>query len=332
MAVSNSAFETEIGTVIVAIFVVLVAVYALYRYLRRRGPELATREGRSVIEDRAYNQIRIGQAAADRLARMGVDVTEAQELLRRAETARLGGDYDNSIDLSRRSTNLLAAARTGGGPLPSSEMDRPSSASAGPRSIPTSPTVSSAGASSFAAFPTISSAAEDSGRSAESGSTPTPGSNRAPKNKMEAHFQLSVCKDELDHSRAGQSEAQSFRDAEKLYANGQTAYDREDYTEALRLALKGRRTLGTRVEALPVTATSSSTVSSARTAAARAAGPVSDEPTFGQKCANCGRIAGPADQFCRECGAPMAPVLCTNCGTPLLAGDRFCGKCGATQT
>ncbi|MGC2290276.1 MAG: zinc ribbon domain-containing protein [Thermoplasmata archaeon] len=335
MAVSSSTLDAEIGVVIVAIFVVLVGVYALYRYLKRRGPELAAREGKSVLDDRSYNQIQIGEAAADRLGRTGVDVTTAKELLKRAEAARAGGSYDMSIDLAKKAQDALAAARPGGTSLDGASRARPAVSSSVAPSLSASPSVHPTVSPTYTAPPTVPFVVSvgDSGREPEA--APASISNRPPKNKLEAHFQLSLAQDELDQARAQKSATQGFQDADHLRSDGQTAYDKQDYTEALRLALKSRRTLGTRIEALPVSAVSPSSPAAGDSpeaaAAARASGFLSDPPTFGQKCPQCGRTAAATDQFCRACGGPIAPAVCSRCGAPLLAGDRFCGKCGTTQ-
>jgi hypothetical protein len=334
--VSTGTLDTEIGVVIVGIFVVLVGVYALYRYLRRRGPELAAREGKNVIADRAYNQIRIGQVAAERLGQTGVDVGEVKELLRRAEVARAGGNYELSIDLAKKAADRLAAARSGGTLLSNPSSTRSTASSTAPTSGPSPPSMHAGASGGFTPPPAVPFIAEEVGSGGEPAVIPEPISNRPPKNKMEAHFQLSLAQDELDKSRNTKSAAPTFREAENFQRSGQAAYDKQDYTEALRLALKSRRTLGTRIEALPVATVPAASVNpgnaTAALAAERAGGTVSDAPTFGQKCVKCGRIAAATDQFCRGCGAPITPALCTSCGAPLLAGDRFCGKCGATQT
>jgi hypothetical protein len=332
--VSTGTLDAEIGVVIIAIFVVLVGVYGLYRYLKRRGPELAAREAKSVLDDRSYNQIRLGQAAADRLERTGVDVTAAREYFRRAEAARAGGNFQGAIDLAKQGQDSLAKSRSdaGGFQSPAASLSSaPLSRTPGVASAAARPVASAA----FAGPPTAPFVAGGLAGGAELGSDPEPTPDRPPKNKMEAHFQLSVLHDELEQARPSKSGTQGFRDALALNGQGQAAYDKQDFTEALRLALKSRRTLGTRVEGLPVTAvaknTSTTSESAAAMAAARSSGTGDASPTFGQKCAKCGRTAAGTDQFCRGCGAPIAPAQCAGCGTPLLAGDRFCGKCGATQ-
>ncbi len=332
--VSTGTLDTEIGVVIAAIFAVLVAVYLLYRYLRRRGPELAARESKSVLDDRSYNQIRIGQAAADRLAQTGIDVTAAKELFRRAETARASGNYETSIELSKRGQDVLAAARSGGngmaGSLPTvtlSSVAVPRPAAGGALRSSTAP--------GYTAPPAAPVIAGDTARAPEVGAPLEPATDRPPKNKMEAHFQLSVVQDELDQARSTKSRTKAFQDADSLRKQGQAAYDKQDFTEALRLALKSRRTLGTRVEALPVSVVPASATTpggpvNAGTGAKNSGG-VASPGASGPNCSQCGRTAAATDQFCRSCGAPITPAMCTNCGAPLVAGDRFCGKCGATQ-
>jgi hypothetical protein len=324
--------EIDIAIVLVAVFVILVGLYMFNRYMKRRTPEFAQREGKAVLDDRSYNQIRIGQAAAERLGRTGVDVSAAKALLDRAEAARSAGNYEMSIELAKKAQDSLAAARAGANPLPTA-------AAAGPASSPVpsrAPSASSPGnrASTPAAYtapPTVPFIAGEAAAPPEGAGPPEGPSNRPPKNKMEAHFQIELAQDELEQVRTTKSSTKGFREADILWTNAQKAYDKQDFTEALRLALKSRRTLGARVEALPVSTVPSTTSPAKAEVAGRDPGSLTDQPTFGQKCPQCGRIAAPSDQFCRGCGTAIAPALCSNCGAPLLMGDRYCGKCGATQ-
>lgn len=332
MAVSSSTFQAEVAGVLVAVSLVVVAIYALFRYMRRRGPELAAREGRAVLEDRSYNRIRIGHAAADHLARSGVDVSSARALLEKADTFRKGGDHTSAIEFSKKAQDLLAAARSADSSLPSGGTLRSSSAvavggqdAAPPSRVPIGSSPDTPG-SAAAVIP--------NGLPAGSGgeSSSVQGANRPPKNKMEAHFQLSVARDELEQARASKSDTPAYQGAETFLAQGQQAYDRADCTEALRLALKSRRTLGARVEALPLTTPSTATVAPTEApSTGRGGGESPEDLSSGPRCSNCGRPALAADQFCRGCGARIAPTPCVQCGAPLVAGDRFCGKCGAVQ-
>ena len=54
----------------------------------------------------------------------------------------------------------------------------------------------------------------------------------------------------------------------------------------------------------------------------------------GWTCPACGTDGGPADKFCKRCGAPMkteptaVPSNCSGCGTKLTGSERFCPRCG----
>ncbi len=322
--VSSATLYGEIGIVLAAIFVILTGLYLLNRYMKRRGPELALREGRGVLDDRSHNQIRLGRSAAERLSREGIDVSEATHLLDRAEVARKAGNLEMSIELAGKAKDLLAAARSSNGPVGSAASSMAASRPATSRPPP----AADPGATAATPSPPVLVGPETgiSNGPVSGGSTDAP-VNRPPRNKMEAHFQLSLVQDELDKARPEKGRTKVYKDAEALRAQAQTAYDAQDFTEALRLALKSRRTLGTRVEGFPASAPTP-----AATAPTPEPGTPASQPTFGQKCAKCGRVAAASDQFCRGCGAPIAPAVCGSCGAPLLSGDRFCGKCGAVQT
>ena len=330
-----STLQYEIFGVFIAAIGVVVALWAFNRYLRGRGPELALREGKSVLDDRAYNQVRIAEAAADRLARTGADVTAAKALLDRAEAARASGTYSVAIELAKKAQDLLAAARSG---EPSLGASTTAGLTASPIAVtsPSFPSTGQAPASVSGPSGSLSSPTPVYLEPSNAAGMGLPGATgRPPKNQMEAHFQLSVAKDELAKARTSKPGPKSFREADRQFAAAQAAYDRQDFTEALRLALRSRRTLGARVEGLPVS-TVPSAVSSAGGSPVTAVGtdsgsPAAGDPTFGQKCPKCGRVAAANDQFCRVCGSAIPPALCRNCGAPLLTGDRFCGKCGATQ-
>ncbi len=328
--VSSATLYGEIGIVLAAIFVILTGLYLLNRYMKRRGPELALREGRGVLDDRSHNQIRLGRSAAERLAREGVDVSEATRLLDRADVARQARNFEMSIELSSKAKDLLAGARTVASPAGSGVTSATVSPGFPAASAGTGVVTPPAFSASAGPVPAVS-ATPFVGPGAANGPiadspTESPG-NRPPRNKMEAHFQLSLVQDEIDQARGDKSRTRAFKDADALRTKAQAAYDAQDYTEALRLALKSRRTLGTRVEGLPVSPTMTTPAETTPEP-----GTAASQPTFGQKCAKCGRVASSSDQFCRGCGAPITPAVCSACGAPLLAGDRFCGKCGAVQT
>jgi uncharacterized OB-fold protein len=51
-------------------------------------------------------------------------------------------------------------------------------------------------------------------------------------------------------------------------------------------------------------------------------------------CPACGRIALPDDEYCRGCGAELAPARprCPRCGRMVVPGDLYCRDCGTGLT
>jgi hypothetical protein len=339
MASGTPTFTYEIGAVLALILVAIGALYAFNRYMQRRFGALATRETHLIVADRAYNQIRIGRAAADRLARSGTDVSEARALLDRAESAREARSYDDSIALVKKAQEQLALARSGAAGLASLTSPERSAASARPEGSSPTPYPAGTTAKQPSELPEVGESPPlVSGTAAIEGPVPTiEPPRRPPKNKLEARFQLSLATDELKRAEESSPRPKGLPEALRLRSAGQEAFDREDFTEALRLALRSRRTLGSRVEGLPASTPASPPTTgpaptgggSARPASSPAPG--SDRGS-GAVCPACGRVTGPDDRFCRTCGAPMVAPACTHCGAPLQAGDRFCGKCGTVQT
>ena len=332
----TTTLQYEIFAAFIAAIGILVGLYMYYRYNRSHLTELAQRENVSMVQDRAYNQIQLGKAAADRLGRTGVDVSEARAQLDHAEASRKSGAYSAAIEQAKKAQDLLAAARAGSAPSTGISGGAPGSSGGASAPPVISPPLT---ASPAGPGPLLSPGGAPSGSSGAFGrmeeSVPSTTPSKAPKNKMEAHFQLSLARDELDKARATKPVPKTLREADSLFTQGQAAYDKEDFTEALRLALKSRRALGTHVESLPVRgipAAVSGTTATVAVDSSVVPSAASSEPSFGQKCPKCGRTAAPSDQFCRSCGTPIPPSLCSSCGSPLLSGDRFCGKCGAVQT
>jgi hypothetical protein len=151
------------------------------------------------------------------------------------------------------------------------------------------------------------------------GAAPETPISRPPKNRMEAHFQMTLLVEEV--ARPASSDATGRDEAIRLREAAQGAYAATDYTEALRLALKGRRALGARLETLPPGRSPPPTPPAA-------AAPMASS-VAGRTCPQCGRPVRPDDRFCRGCGASNVPSKCPRCQAEVAGADTFCGRCGA---
>jgi predicted nucleic acid-binding Zn ribbon protein len=304
----------EVGSIFVGVLIIF--LFLIFRLRRRRrtlaDEPLMTRAAR---EDRAFNQIHLARAAADRLERTGVDVRPVRRMIEQAEAAHARRDNETALAVARSAQEALVRLRdqpvaeiplSAGIVAPSFDPSDPRT----PEAVPMiSPHVDASGP--FAsAVPGL----------ASSGEAPTIA--RLPKNKAEAHFQLTLLAEELESQGRKGGTSPDLSEAKKLRAAAQSAYDRVDYTEALRLGLKGRRRVGAHLETLPPSA---ATHPEADAELGPAKGSADEAPAH---CSNCGQPLRPTDRFCRGCGSSRGARRCTACGQALAPDDRFCGACG----
>ncbi|MCI4340170.1 MAG: zinc ribbon domain-containing protein [Thermoplasmata archaeon] len=301
--------------------IVFVATGFIFLYLwvrlRRRRAELSSEPlpTRAVLEDRAYNQILLARSAAERLERSGVDTGGVETLLDKADLARSRGDPDNAMAFARSAQETLVRLRA----QPPTRVPRSAGETAGPALSdppaalisPTRPVLDTSPGPL-----TLDPHAE----------RPEGGGERLPKNKAESRFQLTLLEEEVTGSERSAPKAAASVESRRLLDDGRGAFERGDYTEALRLGLRGRRRVGGRLETL---APSKSTVAEPE---ADEVGPGPLPPTSPDApltCPSCGAPLRAADAFCRACGASRAAARCGQCGEALATSDRFCGACGA---
>jgi RNA polymerase subunit RPABC4/transcription elongation factor Spt4 len=297
--------------------ILIVAVGGLFllarRKLKARIAELREQTDGPVefSDDRSYNLLRIARAEAETLKRQGVDVKVPEARLEDAEAAMRRRNYDLAAADARRAHELLVGLRAHPVPLPGTGMVAASSPSRSmtpptPARTPLDPT-------------------NEPSEPPEGVSVPdAPPVPRLAKNRAESRFQISLLNEELATAGTSRPNDAAVAEGKVASAEAQSAYDRTEYTEALRLALRGRRKLGARIESLPPPNTRIPPTPPALAPVALGA------PAGMAPCVQCGRPLKASDRFCRGCGTPRAPTACPSCGTAVDEGDRFCPACGAT--
>jgi hypothetical protein len=300
---------TEI--VAVAVIVVLAVVVAglllyLIRRLRQRRDKLLgeLRDRPELVQDRAFNRLAMARREAEILARQGTDVTRARDLIAQAQGAFDLRNYDRAYEAAQQAHESLVHARQ-----------------AAPLRRETAPT-SSPNASNTPAVPVVAAASP-------APPAPTPG---IPKNRAESQFQLRLLDADLEGARADRPRSAALREAARIRTQAGAAFDRGDFTEAFRLALKGRRALGAPVEGLPPRGSAGSTSAGTETPAFPDATLTAERVAGADRCRECGYPALAGDTFCRGCGIPRTPVTCDQCGAARKPTDAFCGGCGARFT
>ena len=301
----------EIAAIVVVVFLAVVVIglllYLLRRLRNRRDKLLSELDNRpELTQDRAFNRLAMARREASLLADQGVDVARAQELIAESQGAFDNRHYDRAYETAQSAHEALVTARqrgsrTTGTPLPSA-----------------SPTV---GRGTTGA-PVAAAATVPAPPPPE-----TPARPVIAKNQAESQFQIRLLTEELGALPPRRSKDPSRIQAAEFARMASEAFAKGDYTEAFRLALKGRRALGGSVESLPLTGSGE-----APTADGEAAKPDLAETARtvagGERCPDCGYPMLAGDSFCRGCGKPKGTMTCPSCGAPRGADDPFCGRCG----
>jgi len=308
MTGSLTSLELVVIPLVVILAIVLAALFLyLTRRLRQKRDKLLSelRDSPELIQDRAFNRIAMARREAEIVARSGADVTSARTLIAQAQGAFDTRNYDRAYETAQSAHEALVSARQSTGARPTSPPGRPLSSSqfATSEPTPTAPVVAG---------------------------TASPPPAPIPKNRVESQFQLRVLGEEIDSARTADAPADKVRTAETLRQQSQTAFNSGDYTEAFRLALRGRRQLGTSLETLPPTGKAPGVPGEALDDSGQSmdAAAAADRVAGANRCPDCGYPMLSADVFCRGCGRPKAGLQCPHCGTPREPKDTFCGRCG----
>jgi hypothetical protein len=303
MALTGSTI-TLIAVSVVLIIVVLAIFLVTLRRLRARRDAILNELGSkpALVQDRAFNRLAMARREADVLARTGTDTSRAQELIAQSQGAFDTHDFPRSYELAQSAHEALVNAH--------GRVGVPSSA------VPRSPGV--------IARPPAAEAPTSAGPAPP---PPAP----LPRNRAESQFQLRLLDQEVATARADRPKQAATVDAVNLQGQSQAAFDRADYTEAFRLALRARRTLGGKVEALaPPLRVPVAVRTGIGSAAPEDPASAADRVAAANRCSSCGYPAMPEDTFCRGCGTPRTASVCASCGGPRAPGDTFCGRCGVS--
>ena len=306
---SSEALTAIVFVVVLAIIVVGLLLWMLQRLRARRTKILSELKDQPQLnQDRAFNRLAMARREAVILAGQGVDVHRAQELIAESQGAFDLRQYDRAYQVAQSAHEALVNARQQGPLAPSAPLPSKGIApAAGPLTMETGPA------------------------SVPSTAAPVPAAAAIPKNRAESQFQIRLLGDELGGLPTRRAQDHAGVEAAALLNQASAAFDRGEFTEAFRLALRGRRTLGSTVESLPATGSAAGVAG-----ATPNGGPAPPDPTqaaeataSAERCPDCGYPTLAGDAFCRGCGRPRTPLTCPSCGAPRGGDEPFCGQCGA---
>jgi len=312
-----SSFEISLILIIIVLAVIVAGLllYLLRRLKSRRAKLLSELEDRPELnQDRAFNRLAMARREAEILSGQGVDVQRAQALIAESQGAFDLHHYEAAYKSAQSAHEALVNAR------------RQSARSTG------SPLPTSGGGSSPTTSATLSSAppARIGGAGPSPAAEPSPRPT-IPKYRAESQFQIRLLTDELQGLPARRAKDPTGVQAASFRRQASEAFDRNDYVEAFRLALRGRRALGGTLESLPATGPGVAPAPAAGNGSGRPSdiATAAENVASGERCPDCGYPTLPGDAFCRGCGRPKAALTCPSCGAPRGAQEPYCGRCGA---
>ena len=356
----------DLTPIIIIVAVVVAAGVLIFlvanQYINRWKRDFASGQQPRFRADRAHNSLNATKALAALVAREGGDTRGAEILLARAQLKYGARRYDEAMTLSKEAQDALAAARGSltrpatvapAGLAPTTLPPR----SSGPEQMPFRDLAAPVGGGAPGRAgeppaggrgleperdPAPTGEAEESTEDGEGGSELERFKRRMPKNYLEARFVLRSLQDEVKEASAHRPGQPEVKEAETWARRSEQAFDAKDYSESLRLALRGRRRLdpdqagtiavsaGTLVEPPPQGASKALGRSSAPlTGATRSAPGSSAGGTSLVRCLRCGRENPATNRFCRGCGTTLSAPRCPRCNAEVALEDGFCGACGS---
>ncbi len=306
--VTEEAYVLLFVAVVLVVVVIGIAVLTLNRIRRQKTRLLGDLKHSPRLDaDRAFNRLMMSRREEEIVARQGADTHRARELVAQSQAALDLRQFDRAYELATSAHESLVKARLG--PIPGAPLPSAAPPGGSPRAAP--PVASTSAAATLGA----------SGPKASS--SPPPAS--IPRGRVEAQFEMRLLDSELEAAQASHPSAPATIAGVDFQAKARTAFDAGQYSEAFRLALKGRRGLGGHVETVaPGPTTRATDAGGAPLDPAAAA----ESAAGSARCPNCGYPVTDADAFCRGCGTPRVPMTCPKCGTQRAPSDTFCGRCG----
>jgi len=278
-----SAFD-EPGTIavmVVLLILLAIAVFFEVRFIRSRKSKGVDKV---LIKEEAFNAIVCTRAVANTLRQRGERSKEADLLLVDAEAAYSRGDYLSAKISADKAREALRHVKTDEASAIFDEA--------------------------------VTSKADEKDTQEEACEVPFVETKKFPKDLLESKFMISSVQDSLQQAK---SQGKDASVAEDHLAQAQDLLGKCQYTDALRFAMKAKRSLegGDTKE---------------RAKASKPAPETGQEPEPKPKtdyCRKCNTLVDEGDTFCRRCGEKMVKVpRCPGCAAEVGQEDVFCRKCG----
>ncbi|MEM0448328.1 MAG: zinc-ribbon domain-containing protein [Methanomassiliicoccales archaeon] len=274
---------------IYAIMIILVILGAVTYYeikiIRKRSKE---RQIAQIQVDSVYNQIVTSKAVSNALKRQGRNTKEADLALLEADSAFSRHNYSEARAALERAKELLRTAKE----QQPAKME-----------LKSVEEIAAPG---------------DTNKEEKSCEVPFQEVRKMPKNFMESKFMICSVRDELEGAERGGKDVTS---AKESLEQAERAFAAEEYTEALKYALRARKILQ---EPKDDEKRSQSNLDSVEKVPPSVV--IQPPPSH---CAKCQAELDPGDIFCSRCGTKIdRDIRCPRCSSKVRVDDAYCRKCG----
>ena len=277
---------SDVDLIILAILGIILGI-VVFLELRYFRSRKKDRVDIKIMQDDAYNSIQTTKAVAVALKARGRTSKEANLLIIEAEAAFERGNHLYALESINKAKDLLKTAKE--------EKADPIAS-------------------------IVSKVSPKGGE--EKCEVPFQEARKLPKNYLESKFMICSVRDILEQSNAKQKNAV----AEDNLKQADESFQKEDYTEALKLALRAKRALDGGAGSIGPVEPKPAII---EPGVERLAPPPKSLREPSKRCVRCGASLTEDDVYCRKCGLKVdRSPKCSACGEKLAEDDIFCSKCG----
>ncbi len=295
---------------------ILIFAYLLL-WINRRKNKKAMLLGKVPMEEDTYNQMQIVKSMANVMEGKGYEVSGVKSVLRKAEMAYANGKYSECLEIVNNAKRMLMRIRN-------EEKIEDTVSPHVERELEIIKNVTPAASQPVEIIETVENKKEEE-------EMPPQVKNymkKLPPNYLQSKFEIGVVEEKILRKEDGE-----VKEAAKLYLiKAKEAFERGDYTSALKFAVRSNKILDTNevtyismdkigvMEEKPPAPVVAPLVEEARE---------EEEPQENLRCPRCGAIVRPEDNYCWNCGAKLVFVYtCPHCGAEVTSEDKYCRHCG----
>lgn len=276
--------------------VAIIILWYIVPILRKRRLERLSDVEHLMLPDKAFNALLTTKTISRVLSEKGIDVRDANSVIEEAENAMRQGHYGGVILLTDRAKNMMNEAKQ----KKEAIKEEPNQKNIESKSV------------------------EDRTRSQPFYFAGSVHSNEAlspefrlrkkyPGNYLQSKFEISCAESAISEA---EKKGRDTSKAVDYLKTAKVAFERKEYTEALKYALKSKKS----AEGLSIKEVESAPVSQSK---------AEEEKIEELLCVSCHTPIKETDNFCAKCGTKIEIQLCCpDCGAVVEKTDVFCRKCG----